>query len=190
MKGIFIFLFITLLVLSIFRSDFLIEEKSLSCDRSFLVLDSKKSKESAKILCEISQRLDKFMNHLIQFSINPEISQLLKRYSHMKLVESSDSAYTMNKAFGHFDKIHICLQRDGKYFDIDTIMFVIIHELTHVMSTRYDIFDDHPREFWVSNKFLLIEAEKIGIMNNINYAVTPVKYCMKDIEKNPIYVNF
>lgn len=190
MKKIFIFLMIILFTMYIFRSDFLIEHKAVSCDRTFLVLDSRKSKESAKMLCEVSQRLDKLMEHLNKFASDPAVSQLIRRYSDLKLVESSDSAYTMNKAAGHFDKVHLCLQKNEKYFDINTIMFVAIHELTHIMSTRYDILDDHPREFWISNKFLLIEAEKIGIINNINYAVSPVHYCAKTIDSNPVYITF
>lgn len=190
MNKLLLFLIVFIMTMLVFRSDFLIEHKAPSCDRAFLVLDSNKSKESAKTLCDVSQRLDKFMDHLVQFSGDPDIAQLIKRYSDLKLVESSDSAYTMNKASGHFDKVHLCLQRDGNYFDMNTIMFVAIHELTHVMSTRYDLIDDHPREFWVSNKFLLREAEKIGVMHNINYAVTPVNYCAKVIESNPVYIEF
>lgn len=176
--------------MSIVRSDFLVEQTVPMCDSSFLVLDSKTSKKSAMILCDVSKRLDRFMEHLHQFAGDREVDQLLKRYNSMKIVESSDSAYTINKAYGHFDKIHLCLQKSNYYFDIDTVMFVAIHELTHVMRPDLDIIYDHPREFWVSNKFLLKEAEKAGVMHNINYAATPVNYCAKLIASNPVFMDF
>jgi hypothetical protein len=123
-----------------------------------------------------------------KFPGNPEVLGLKGRYGAMKLVESSDSSYTINKASGPFDKIHICLQKNG-FFDIDTIMFVVIHELTHVYRTELDLFDEHPPEFWRDNKFLLIQAENAGVMKNIDYSRSPVSYCAKEIRSNPYFIN-
>ena len=62
-------------------------------------------------------------------------------------------------------------------------MFVIIHELAHVASESIG----HTDEFWKNFKFLLIEAEKIGIYKPIDYKTNPKNYCGMEITDNPYY---
>lgn len=176
---------LVLMFLVLMRTDFLIEVER--CGTTYLVLDSPNAEHSAELLCQVNHRVNKFLVHLDKIG-HPGSKILRDVYDDDKIVESSDSAYTINKASGHFDKIHLCLQRDGRYFDIDTLMFVVIHELTHVMRNSFDFFDDHPADFWHDNKRLLLEAEKAGVMTNINYSVSPVHYCEKLIQSNPVYM--
>ncbi len=186
-KIILLLIVASVIFINTIRSDFLIEETAPGCDVSFLVLDGPKSKEAALILCQVNKRLKTFMNYLKMYP-QPGTDRLLERYSDLKIVESSDSAYTINKSLGYFDKIHLCLKRQGRFFDIDTIMFVVIHELTHVMRDSLDLFNDHPRGFWRDNRMLLLEAEKAGVMKNINYGLSPVQYCEKKIASNPVFM--
>lgn len=170
------------------RTDFLIEKTCSQCKTGFLVLDDKLSEKSAQVLCDVDKRVNKLLTQLDRLD-STQAANLRSRYNDLKIVEASKESYTINKAVGHFDKIHICLKKDGKFFDIDTIMFVVIHELTHVMRNEYDLFNAHPISFWRDNKKLLIIAESAGVMRNIDYRASPIDYCSKIINSNPVYVN-
>ena len=43
----------------------------------------------------------------------------------------------------------------------------------------------HPPIFWENMKYLLEEAEKIGIYNPINYVESPQNYCGMEINTTP-----
>jgi hypothetical protein len=73
------------------------------------------------------------------------------------MVEDNES-YTINKKI-----IHLCTKepRSGKYYDKNTLMFVVLHELAHV------ICDDigHTDNFSIINKALLNHAINHGFYN-------------------------
>jgi len=89
------------------------------------------------------------------------------------------------------DKIHICIRhpKTGEFFDINTLMFVLIHELAHIADPLYYENDDHPDSFWKINIQLLQDAEECGIYQNINYMEHPVEYCHIIINSNPLLLN-
>lgn len=180
-----------------------------SGDESFSVLcgtDTEMNK-SSDIFNQIHDRIDMLMKHLNEKEKNEEISP---RLSHMimRLNEryggaetfgevsaecksrdllgnctDPDTAYTINKG----DLIAICLRKspNGKVHDINTLMFVVIHELTHVAIDVYD----HPKEFWESFKILLTESVRCCIYRPVDYNEFSVKYCGDKmiIEYNPLF---
>ena len=56
-------------------------------------------------------------------------------------------------------------------------MFVVIHELAHVMTETVG----HDKTFWSNMNYLLKEGEKIGIYNHQDYSKLPVQYCGMEI---------
>jgi len=110
---------------------------------------------------------------------------LMSRYHTSSLRESSplnsekDTSFTINKG----DIIAICIRSGIDYgiHDIDTIMFVVLHELTHLAIKAYD----HPEEFWRVFKFLLDEAELFNIYYSPDYGSQPVEYCGIKINYSP-----
>lgn len=70
------------------------------------------------------------------------------------MVEDNES-YTINKKI-----IHLCTKdpRNGKYYDKNTLMFVVLHELAHVLCN--DI--GHTEDFLIINSALLNHAVKNG----------------------------
>ena len=62
-------------------------------------------------------------------------------------------------------------------------MFVALHELSHVASKSIG----HTDEFWDNFKFILIEAEKIGVYKPIDYKNEKTEYCGMTINDNPYY---
>lgn len=128
---------------------------------------------------------DKYKN-----SINikkKKIALLLKlRYNENNLRENSplnperDTSYTINKG----EIIAMCIRsgRDNhQVHSPDLIMFVVLHEITHMAITSYD----HPDEFWEAFKFILIEAEESGIYISEDYSKYPQEYCGITINYNP-----
>ena len=70
---------------------------------------------------------------------------------------------------------------DNTFIDDNTIMFVVIHELAHVMTDEVG----HTPLFWENMKFLLEEAEKVGIYRPVNYSEEPSQYCGMEINTTP-----
>lgn len=67
-----------------------------------------------------------------------------------------DSAYTENK-----ETVTLCLQNPttGKFYDMNTLMYVLLHELAHVKSTTIGHKGEFPKRF----ADLLSKAARIGI---------------------------
>ena len=77
------------------------------------------------------------------------------------------SSYTENKSV-----IYICLKdQNGKYYDMNTLMYVTLHELAHVLSNNYG----HGQEFKDNFNNLLKYAEIKGVYNK--YIPMPNMYC-------------
>lgn len=82
--------------------------------------------------------------------------------------EITDSTFTINKR-----NIFLCIKKNGKYIDNNTLMFVAIHELSHIKNGSYG----HDASFVKTFKELLKKAIYLGIYEYKNYALEPEKYC-------------
>lgn len=94
-----------------------------------------------------------------------------------------DTSYTINKG----EIIAICIRgSDTEIHDFNTLLFVVLHELTHLAVKDYD----HPDDFWRTFKFILIEAEELINYKSPDYLNYPVKYCGITITYNPRYDDY
>ena len=117
------------------------------------------------------------------------VNNILNRYNPDNLVENSpndktDTSYTLNKG----STIAFCLREknaNGDLHDINTLIFVAIHELVHIAIDD----NDHPPIFWKTFKWLLQEAELGNIYFSQDYQKEPVKYCGMGVNYNPLYDN-
>ena len=147
---------------------------------------------AADIFAKIDKSINNFLNLLYEKYKNSdnykrrEVAELMMtRYHTASLRENSplnvdkDTSYTINKG----DIIAICIRSGINYgiHDIQTIMFVVLHELTHLAIKAYD----HPDEFWQVFKFVLEESESMNIYISPNYALHPVEYCGITINYSP-----
>jgi len=115
------------------------------------------------------------------------VNNILNRYNPDNLVENSphdkkDTSYTLNKG----STIAFCLREknaSGDLHDINTLIFVAIHELGHIAIDD----NDHPPLFWKIFKWLLQEAELGNIYFSKDYQKDPVKYCGMGVNYNPLY---
>ena len=85
--------------------------------------------------------------------------------------DEKNTSYTINKG----EKIVICLRSKllSEIHDINTIMYVVIHELAHVACPEFG----HTPLFKKIFIFLLKESYKINIYTPIDYRKKPQDYC-------------
>ncbi len=142
---------------------------------------------AADLLAEVTQKCKKLVKELKnKYPDNTDVQRLCKNFNPSKICEtlptSEHTAYSENKG----EKIAFCLNtsKDGnKLIDTNTLTFVALHELSHVMTES----QGHKRVFWENFKFLLQEAVELNLYKPIDYKNNPQPYCGMDINDNPYY---
>lgn len=119
---------------------------------------------------------------------DPRTLRLLEQYNidnlaeNIPLTKNSLTSYTKNKG----DEISICLRRrDGQFHDLNTLKFVMLHELSHVATDP--AYASHGPEFWSNFKFIIINAVEAGVYQPIDYSKANTRYCGLVITHNPYY---
>lgn len=139
-----------------------------------LASDSQKG-ESADYLAKLSDRITKLVTYMYDKKLpNPEISKrLMDRWKGCTLKETSEgersAAYTVNKG----DEMRICIRTGNKLEDMNTSMFVLLHELAHLMSNSYG----HNSEFKENFNYIVHLATAIGTYKPQDFMGAPVNYC-------------
>jgi hypothetical protein len=131
--------------------------------------------------------MKKLVQHMKEkYSNRSDVQRLIENFNPSRIVEtlptSLHTAYSEDKG----KKIAFCLQKhkeDMKRIDINTLTFVAIHELSHLMTESIG----HEQAFWKNFKFLLKNAVAIGIYDSIDYQQQPEPYCGMTIDDNPLY---
>ena len=150
----------------------------------YLVRDNIDKQRAANILAKMRQNVIKLSDYLynnIENSSNKEykeyIIRLHDRINDIVIVESTqDSIYTsfsVNKG----EKIVFCLRSKkdiNNLHDINLMMYVILHEISHVACP---IYDNHGPLFKKIFAFITSNAINIGIYNKINFDQNNEEYC-------------
>lgn len=135
----------------------------------------KQKEESANYLAKLSERITKLVTYMYDKKLpNQEISnRLMNRWKNCTLKETSEgeksAAYTVNKG----DEMRICIRDGNNLEDINTSMFVLLHELAHLMSNSYG----HNSEFKENFNYIVHLATSIGTYKPQEFDKEPVKYC-------------
>ena len=89
-------------------------------------------------------------------------------------------AYSVNKG----EELSICIREKDteKFIDNNTIIFVAVHELAHIMTDELG----HTELFWDNMKYLLEKSSLVGIYKKIDYSKYPVMYCGMEIDSTPL----
>ena len=91
---------------------------------------------------------------------------------------SKYTSYSVNKG----EKLSLCIRKeDDTFIDHNTILFVVIHELAHIMTEEIG----HTPLFWENMRYLLEKAEDEKIYRPVNYVEEPVRYCGMEINTSP-----
>lgn len=112
--------------------------------------------------------------------------RLKKKFNPDNISESGASnkytSYSVNKG----EKIIFCLRQKNEqqsFVDENTITFVAIHELAHIMTLSIG----HEPEFWENFRILLREAVAIGIYQKEDYSKSPKPYCGITVTDSPLF---
>ena len=133
------------------------------------------------------------MNTLVDFlkkkykDTNEVVTRLVDRFNPKKIVEilpnSEYTAYSENKG----RKIAFCLnvekKNDDHLIDENTLMFVALHEMSHIATKSIG----HKEDFWENFKFLIKEASECKVYVLEDYSKNPKEYCSMSIKDNPYF---
>ena len=107
---------------------------------------------------------------------------ILRNYNQDNIIEvnpkKNSTSYTIDKG----SVLAICIGDDGDGENdesLNTLTFVMLHEITHLGVKSYD----HTPDFWASFRFILDNSS--SIYEEVDYSKNPVTYCGYKIEANP-----
>ena len=154
----------------------------------YCVRERAKLQEAADLLAKITDKCKSLVEYVAKNNPEDERAERLKKGFHpQKVMEtlptSEFTAYSENKG----EKLAFCLNKKRKgednMIDEHTLMFVAIHELSHIATKSIG----HKTEFWDNFKYLLQNAKEAGIHNPEDYKDKPTEYCGMKIHDNPYY---
>jgi hypothetical protein len=154
----------------------------------YCVRERSKLKLAVDLLANITVNMNKLVKFLEEkYPDRENVKRLVKGYNPKTITEtlptSEYTAYSENKG----EKIAFCLNTEKKQgsrlIDENTLMFVALHELSHVASHSIG----HTDEFWNNFKFLIKEADSINIYNPEDYKKNSKRYCGTNIVDNPYF---
>jgi predicted metal-dependent hydrolase len=156
-------------------------------NNKYLVRNVEDKQNAADLLGNMCKKIQKLLNYLeLHNGGEDRVKRLIKKFNPSNICESTPNnkytSYSINKG----EKIVMCLRtKDGtdKLIDINTIMFVILHEIAHVMT----ISIGHTQEFWSNFKFILKISVKTNIYNQVDYSKDPQPYCGIKVTDSPLY---
>tara|TARA_B100001093_G_scaffold518103_1_gene601824 strand:- start:1781 stop:2422 length:642 start_codon:yes stop_codon:yes gene_type:complete len=206
----FIVFFIVFILIVIIAKYLINKSKNVSYVKSninnkyYVVRNMKDKQKAADLLARITINLSKIVNYVKKTS--PEELQkkyytgddekslnyikscqklLISNYNPDNISESAPDAeytsYSVNKG----EQLIFCLRKKkagDKLVSLNTMMFVSIHELGHLMTASIG----HTPEFWENFKILLKISIDIGVYKYVDFRVTPVKYCSLEITDSPL----
>jgi hypothetical protein len=177
---ILIFISIYFIYRNLYIPDNLVYEKATLDDTYYWVRNNTDKSIAANTLAQIKINMVKLVTYLKDNASSfPDymsyINDLVKRTRTINIMETPAdekyTSYTINKG----EKIVFCLRSKilDTIHDMNTLMYVVIHELAHVGCPEYG----HTPLFKKIFKFLLDQSVKIDIYKAIDYRIKPQYYC-------------
>jgi predicted metal-dependent hydrolase len=191
MYGFIIILFIVLIALKMYCES---DEFNLRCivstidGKKYCVRERNNIQNASNLLARTTEKLEYLVENVGQrYPDRENVKKLVKNFNPTTIKEtlptSEYTAYSENKG----EKIAFCLNKkkhdNNNLIDSNTLMFVAIHEIAHIMTTSVG----HTEEFWNNFKFLLENAVELKIYTPVDYKKEPEGYCGMDITDNPYY---
>jgi hypothetical protein len=182
--------FIIVIILKIYRESDVFQLKCIISDvdgKSYCVRETSKLTLVADLLAKTTQNMKKLVKYLGEkYPERDNVKRLVQNFNPSKVQEtlptSKYTAYSENKG----EKLAFCTtttKKGNKLIDENTLMFVALHELSHIATKSIG----HTTEFWQNFKFLIENAKKISIYNPVDYKENPKNYCGMTISDNPYY---
>ena len=154
----------------------------------YCVRDRKEVSSAADLLAKTTEKCKVLVEYVFKKYPNKDnVLRLHDGFNPKQIMEtlptSEFTAYSENKG----EKLAFCLNKskpdNNNLIDENTLMFVAIHELSHIATKSIG----HKSEFWENFKFLLAEAKAANVHSPVDYKETPQEYCGMKISDNPYY---
>jgi predicted metal-dependent hydrolase len=160
--------------------------KSPFDDNEYLVRNMHDKNEAANVLAKIRTKLEKICSIMKEkYPDDESVIRMVKRFNPDNITEAGKNnqytSYSVNKG----EKLVFCIrQKDEKesLVDENTVTFVSIHELAHIMTKSVG----HTEEFWDNFKRLLKEAIEANLYTKENYSQNPREYCGIKVSDSPL----
>jgi len=160
--------------------------KSHIDEKEYLVRNLEDKQEAANLLARIRQKLENLIKELhITNPDKEEYVRLKERFNPEQITEAGKNnkytSYSINKG----EKIVLCIRQRNdqeELIDENTITFVALHELAHIMTKSVG----HTQEFWDNFKILLKEAIDRDIYKRVDYNKYPQEYCGITVSDTPL----
>jgi hypothetical protein len=147
------------------------------------VVSTNDAELAANFLATVNQKINTLVDYMyINQLPSIEVSQRLKnRWKSCTLRETNSNeksiAYTVNKG----EEMRVCIRKDGQLEDMNTTIFVILHELGHIMSVSFG----HNLEYTNNFNYVVHLASSMGIYKPQDFHNEPVNYCGTNINTTP-----
>ena len=153
----------------------------------YRVRDLYDHEEAANMLAKTRKTINLLISKLQQsYPSDKRVVKVSERYTgYFQEAETNQgkTSFTVNKG----QQIHMCLRspHTNKFEAENTIRYIAIHELAHVMSDS----SDHTPEFWDNFRFLLSHAVKWKLYTSVDYRRHPTTYCGTRLTDAPLRLN-
>lgn len=185
--NIFIIFIVFMCILIVYKNvnSELIEVTSSINNKKYMVRNLTDKQDAADLLAKIHINIEKIINNLnTDYPDDERVKRLKDNFKNCRLSElissSSYTSYTVNKG----DKLIFCLRNKEtkKLINLNILMFVTIHELSHIMTVEIG----HTKRFWNNMKFILKNSIKHNIYKKQNFKENPAPYCGMIITSSPL----
>jgi len=141
------------------------------------------AEDAADLIAHIRERLMTIVNHLKQaYPGDERVERLKNNFKPDNISEGIDTPGTTSYSINKGEQIILCLRTNNKLVDINTMMFVVLHELSHIATT--DI--GHTPNFWSNFRWILEESINIGMYTKQDFDKHKVECCGMDITSSPL----
>jgi hypothetical protein len=156
-------------------------------NNEYLVRNLPDSADAANTLAKIRIKLQNICDLMKKkYPDDPSVKRMNKNFNPDNISESGKNnqftSYSVNKG----EKIIFCIRQKDEaesLVDENTVTFVAIHELAHLMTESIG----HTTEFWDNFKRLLRESVDAKIYNKVDYSKNPEDYCGIKVSDSPLY---
>lgn len=165
-----------------------VEVRSRRDGRIYRVQNLPDKQEACEILSKLRENLTKLIE---SYKADPSamadhrIKIMVSRFNPDNFSENDITADTTSYSENKGERIVVCIRDKAppyRFIDENTVMFVLLHEMGHLMTTTIG----HTPEFWANFKRVLHDAVQCGIYTPVNYTKRPTPYCGMTITDSPI----
>lgn len=165
-----------------------VEVRSTRDGNVYRVQNLPDKQEACERIAKIRENLTKLMDNYKSdpsAMADPRIKVMVARFNPENFTENDINSDTTSYSENKGEKIVICIRDKAppyRFADDNTVMFVLLHEMAHLMTTTVG----HTPEFWANFKRILHDAVQSGIYTPVNYSKVPTSYCGMTITDTPI----